>query len=234
MSKSERLLALLQLLHQYRRPVKAQILAEKLSVSQRTIYRDIDTLRLQGADITGEAGIGYVLREGFLLPPLMFTIEEIEALILGSRWVTSHGDNMLRESANQAMAKIQAVIPKQQQNRIQQNTLFTPLMSQPVDSEQMAFNAAQVRQAIRDEKPLRIDYQDGEENKSQRTIYPFSLAFFDSVQVIGAWCKLRQDFRHFRVDRISRIEMLNQRYSPGREQLFREWQRQYNYCPDDG
>ncbi len=178
MSKSERLLALLQLLHQYRQPVKAQTLAEKLSVSQRTVYRDIDTLRLQGA-------------------------------------------------------KIQAVIPKQQQNRIQQNTLFTPLMSQPVDSEQMAVNATQVRQAIRDEKPLRIDYQDGEENKSQRTIYPFSLAFFDSVQVIGAWCKLRQDFRHFRVDRINRIKMLNQRYSPGREQLFREWQRQYNYCPDD-
>ncbi len=185
--------------------------------------------------LTGEAGIGYVLREGFLLPPLMFSIEEIEALILGSRWVTSHGDNMLRESANQAMAKIQAVIPKQQQNRIEQNTLFTPLMSKrpnSEDSEQMAFNAAQVRQAIRDEKPLRIDYQDGEENRSQRTIYPFSLAFFDSVQVIGAWCKLRQDFRHFRVDRINRIKMLNQRYSPGREHLFREWQRQYNYCPD--
>ncbi len=232
MSKSERLLALLQLLHQYRQPVKAQTLAEKLSVSQRTVYRDIDTLRLQGADITGEAGIGYVLREGFLLPPLMFSIEEIEALILGSRWVTSHGDNMLREAASQAMAKIQAVIPKQQQNRIQQNTLFTPLMSQPVDSEQMAVNAAQVRQAIRDEKPLLIDYQDGEENKSQRTIYPFSLAFFDSVQVIGAWCKLRQDFRHFRVDRITHIEVLDQSYSPGREQLFREWQRQYNYCPD--
>lgn len=87
MTKSERLLVLLQLLRQCKRPIRAQTLAEELNVSLRTIYRDIDTLRLQGADITGEAGIGYVLQDGYLLPPLMFSIEEIEALILGSRWV---------------------------------------------------------------------------------------------------------------------------------------------------
>lgn len=229
MTKSERLLALLQILHQYRQPVKAQTLAEKLSVSQRTIYRDIDTLRLQGADIVGEAGIGYVLQDGFLLPPLMFSIEEVEALILGSRWVTSHGDAMLREAADQAMAKIEAVIPKQHQTRIGQNTLFTPLMSERCDSEQMANNASQVRQAIRDETPLVIDYQDANQNTSIRTIYPFSLAFFDSVQVIGAWCKLREDFRHFRVDRITHIKMLDTRYTPSREQLFRQWAAQNNY-----
>lgn len=232
MTKSERLLALLQLLRQYRQPVKAQTLAEKLSVSSRTIYRDIDTLRLQGADIAGEAGVGYVLRDGFLLPPLMFSIEEIEALILGSRWVTSHGDTMLQAAAHQAMTKIQAVIPKQHQTRIGQNTLFTPLMSARCDSEQMAVNATQVRQAIRNENPLVIDYQDGKGDTSQRMIYPFSLAFFDSVQVIGAWCKLREDFRHFRVDRITSIKRLDKRYPPSREQLFREWAIKNNYSPN--
>lgn len=229
MTKSERLLTLLQLLRKYRKPVQAQVLAEKLSVSQRTIYRDIDTLRLQGADIAGEAGMGYVLRDGFLLPPLMFNIEEIEALILGSRWVTSHGDTTLQEAADQAMAKIEAVIPKQHQVRIGRNTLFTPLMSERCDSEQMAVNASQVRQAIRDETPVVINYQDANQSNSIRTVYPFSLAFFDSVQVIGAWCTLREDFRHFRVDRITHIKMLDTRYTPSREQLFRQWALQNNY-----
>lgn len=229
MTKSERLLALLQLLREYRQPAKAETLAEKLGVSQRTIYRDIDSLRLQGADIVGEAGIGYVLRDGFLLPPLMFSIEEVEALILGSRWVTSHADSALREAAHQAMTKIQAVIPEAHRTRIGQNTLFTPLMSERCDSEKMSAHAAQVRQAIRNENPLVIDYEDGEKKLSQRTIYPFSLAFFDSIQVIGAWCKLREDFRHFRVDRIATMTRLNARYLPTRKQLFRQWQARNGY-----
>lgn len=232
MTKSERLLTLLQLLRQQRQAIKAQVLAEKLAVSQRTIYRDIETLRMQGADIAGEAGVGYILKGGLLLPPLMFSIEEIEALILGSRWVMSHGDKPLCEAATQAMDKIQAVLPKEYQAQIKQNTLFTPLMSTRCNSEQMAFHATQVRQAIRDENPLVILYQDKDNNTTKRTILPFSLAFFDSVQVIGAWCKLREDFRHFRVDKIIELEKINARYTPSRAQLLHAWQLKYNREPN--
>lgn len=231
MTKSERLLALLQLLRQHKHPVKAQTLADSLEVSQRTLYRDIQTLRLQGADIEGEAGIGYVLRDGFLLPPLMFSMEEIEALILGSKWVTSHGDKALCDAAHQAMTKIQAVIPKHYKNNISYNTLFTPLMSRRCDSEQMAAHATTVRQAMRDENKLVIEYKDSKGDNSKRTIYPFALAFFDSVQVLGGWCELRQDFRNFRVDRIISIQLTHERYFPRRETLFSKWKAQSGINP---
>lgn len=223
MNKSERLLALLQLLRQFKRPVKAATLAEKLQVNQRTIYRDIEALRSQGADIAGEAGIGYELRGGYLLPPLMFNIEEIEALILGVRWVTNHGDKALSDAASQAITKIKTVIPKQHEPNISQNTLFTPLMSDRCDSENMANNAMLIRQAIREEKIVSIDYQDNNDNPSHRSIYPFALAFFDSVQVLAAWCTLRKDFRNFRVDRIQTIALNDQHYSPRKKVLFDKW-----------
>lgn len=223
MTKSERLLALLQLLRQYRHPVKAQTLSEKLGVSKRTLYRDIEALRLQGADIDGEAGIGYVLRDGFLMPPLMFSIEEVEALMLGSQWVTSHGDAALREAASNAISKIHNVIPKQHKSTIDQNTLYTPLMSQRCDTDKMTEHARLIRESIRDERIIEMDYQDAQGNVTQRTVHPFTIAFFDSVQVVGAWCTLRNQFRAFRVDRIDSITPTDRQYFPGRESLFKEW-----------
>lgn len=231
MTKSERLLALLQLLRQYKHPVKAKTLAQALSISTRTLYRDIDSLRQQGADIEGEAGLGYVLHDGFLLPPLMFNIEEVEALILGSHWIANHGDKNLCNAASQAMAKIQAVIPKQHKGRVGYNTLFAPLMSKRCDSEKMDEHAKLVRQAMRDELKTKIDYEDANGETSQRIIYPFALAFFDSVQILGGWCELREDFRNFRVDRIMSIELLKYHYYPRRETLFNKWKAQSGINP---
>src|SRR6266568_3284273 len=111
MSRSQRLLDLIQVLRRHRRPVTGAVLAEDVGVSLRTLYRDIETLKAQGAHIDGEAGIGYVLRPGFMLPPLMFTEEEIEALVLGSRWVADRGDARLGEAGRNALAKVAAVLP---------------------------------------------------------------------------------------------------------------------------
>ena len=111
MSRSERLFSLLQALRRFRRPVSGKALAQELGVSMRTLYRDIATLQAQGADIAGEPGVGYVLRPGFILPPLMFSEDEIEALVLGSRWVADRGDDLLGSAAQNAIAKIAAVLP---------------------------------------------------------------------------------------------------------------------------
>src|SRR6266705_5570418 len=111
MSRSQRLLDLIQVLRRHRRPVTGSVLAEATGVSLRTLYRDIETLKAQGAHIDGEAGIGYVLRPGFMLPPLMFSEEEIEALVLGSRWVSDRADTPLGDAARNALAKIAAVLP---------------------------------------------------------------------------------------------------------------------------
>src|SRR6187200_43800 len=111
-SRAERLLELLQVLRRYRQPVAGQTLADELGVSVRTLYRDIATLQGQGAAIDGEAGLGYVLKPGFMLPPLMFSEEEIEALVLGSRWVADRADRALADAAANVLAKIGAVLPK--------------------------------------------------------------------------------------------------------------------------
>src|SRR5246127_3304223 len=128
MSRAERLLDLIQVLRRYRQPVSGQTLADELGVSIRTLYRDIATLQGQGAAIDGEAGLGYILRPGFMLPPLMFTEEEIEALVLGSRWVAHRTDKKLRLAATNVLAKISAVLPED----LRQQLEFSGLLIGPV------------------------------------------------------------------------------------------------------
>src|ERR1700719_3739620 len=165
MSRAQRLLDLIQILRRHRFPVAGTSLADELSISLRTLYRDIDTLKAQGAHIDGEPGVGYVLRPGFLLPPLMFSEDEIEALVLGSRWVAERADAPLGDAARHALAKIAAVAAG--------------------DAELRA-----IRNAIRTERKLRIDYADGKGATTKRTIWPFALAFFERVRVVVAWCEL--------------------------------------------
>ncbi|XLM19368.1 HTH domain-containing protein, partial [Chromobacterium piscinae] len=150
MARSERLLALLQLLRRYRRPVTAQALADQLGVSVRTVYRDIASLQLQGADIAGEPGMGYQLRPGFLLPPLMFAEEEIEALVLGMRWVEKRGDSRLANAAGNALAKVAAVLPDDLRRRLEDETLLVG----PAEGPGMAVDMAALRDAIRQQRKL--------------------------------------------------------------------------------
>ena len=220
MSRAERLLDLLQALRRHRRPVSGQALANGLGVSLRTIYRDIQTLVSQGACIEGEAGVGYILRPGFILPPLMFSDAEIEALVLGSRWVAQCTDQSLALAARNALAKIAAVLPDDLREAADASALLVG-PSKSVAEESV--DLAAVRQSIRSETRAAISYMDAKGVSSRRVVWPIALAFFDRARMLAAWCEARQAFRHFRIDRIAEWESLEDRYPRRRRVLMREW-----------
>jgi predicted DNA-binding transcriptional regulator YafY len=220
MSRSQRLLDLIQALRGYRRPVSGATLAEALGISLRTLYRDIETLKAQGAHIDGEPGVGYVLRPGFMLPPLMFSEEEIEAIVLGSQWVADRADAALGAAARTALAKIAAVLPQDLKTSMDTSSLLV------APGEKIAAGDAElptIRLAIRTERKLRIGYVDANGRDSKRTIWPFAVGFFERVRVVMAWCESRQNFRHFRTDRISKIQLLDKRYPRRRQVLLKDW-----------
>jgi len=220
MSRAERLLDLIQILRRHRQPVSGQALAAELGVSLRTLYRDIASLQAQGAGIEGEAGVGYILKPGFMLPPLMFTEEEIEALVLGSRWVAERGDTGLGAAAGNALSKIAAVLPGDLREALDASTLLVG------PGETVAAGDAElatIRQAIRREQKLRIRYRDRHGEQSRRTIWPFAVGFFDRARVVAAWCELRHGYRHFRTDRIAALTLTERRYPRRRQALLKEW-----------
>ena len=221
MARSERLLDLIQALRRHRHPVSAAVLAEELDVSLRTIYRDVQTLIGQGATIEGEAGVGYVLKPGFVLPPLMFDDPEIEALVLGARWVMKRADDKeLAAAAKNALAKIVAVLPAD----LRDNAEYSGLLAGPGESLSAGkIDLGPIRQAIRDEVKLRIQYDDGKGKATDRVIWPIALGFFDKVRVVAGWCELREDFRHFRADRIAGLRATGKRYPKRRRALLKEW-----------
>ena len=227
MARSERLLSLIQALRRHRRPVTAAALAEELGVSARTIYRDVQALAAQGATIDGEAGVGYVLRPGFVLPPLMFDDQEIEAIVLGSRWVMKRADTQLAAAARNALAKIVAVLPEDLREAAEYSGLI------PGSDERVAdqLDLAPIRAAIREEHKLLIHYEDEKRQVTDRIIWPIALGFFEKVRVVAAWCELRQDFRHFRADRITSARDTGRRYPKRRRALLKDW-RTANEIPE--
>lgn len=223
MSRAQRLIHLLQLLRHHRFPVSGASLANELGISVRTLYRDISILQAQGAQIEGEAGLGYVLRPGFMLPPLMFSEEEIEALVLGSRWAAARGDERLKSGANSALHKIAAVLPTVLRNALDTSTL---LPGPPAERITDIADVAQIRQVIRAEHKATIDYQDAQGNASTRIIWPFALGYFDHVRIVVAWCELRNEFRHFRSDRINRFIASQECYPRKRQALLKAWRQE--------
>ncbi|MFG1339729.1 helix-turn-helix transcriptional regulator [Xanthobacter autotrophicus] len=222
MSRSERLFDLLDVLRRHRHPVSGRVLAQEIGVSIRTLYRDIASLQAQGAHIEGEPGVGYVLKPGFLLPPLMFTLEEVEALALGSRWVAERADGRLGTAARSALARIAAVLPPDLREELETSALLIgPGPMIPGD----AVDPALLRKAIRTERKLRLAYSDASAVPSQRVVWPFALAFFDQVRVLLGWCELRGDFRSFRTDRIHDAELLDARYPRRRQALLKAWRQ---------
>ena len=222
MSRSERLLDLIQALRRHRRPVSGRTLAGELGVSLRTVYRDIATLQGQGADIAGEPGVGYVLRPGFMLPPLMFSEDEIEALVLGSRWVARRADGPLAAAAGNALAKIAAVLPPDLSEDLDATTLLVAPTSQAAHD---VVDLAAIRQAIRSEHKIAIGYTDEHGAASKRVVWPFALGFYERVRVMMAWCELRADFRTFRTDRITRLTATDARYPRRRQALLKAWRQ---------
>lgn len=222
MARSERLLTLLQTLRRYRRPVSGAVLAAETGVSIRTLYRDIASLQAQGALIDGEPGVGYVLNPGFMLPPMMFSQDEIEALVLGSRWVARAADPRLATAGADALAKIADVLPPEMREEVETSTLLVNLRA-PVETKA---DLGVIRKAIRSERMLRLTYSDEAGTVSVRRIWPFALSYFEQVRVVAAWCELRQDFRHFRTDRIIEMIPQNERYPRRRAVLIKAWRDQ--------
>ena len=219
MARSQRLLELIQVLRRHRQPVSGQALADELSVSLRTVYRDIQTLIGQGATIDGEAGLGFVLRPGFVLPPLMFSDEELEALVLGLRWVAQRTDASFEHAAMNALAKIAAVLPDDLRNNVE----GIGLIAVPSRDADARHDLAPIRAAIRSEQMVVLDYADIKGEHTRRAIWPIALAFFENSRVLAAWCELRQDFRHFRIDRIIALHETGQRYPQRRRVLMKQW-----------
>jgi len=220
MSRSQRLFELLQLLRRHHYPVTATYLAEQCNVTVRTIYRDIASLKVQGADIQGEAGIGYLLKPGFLLPPLMFLEEELEALVLGTRWVAQRTDSDLQEAAQNAMAKIAAVLPKDLRATLEATGLLIPPGDVVPTSDT---DLAELRKCMRNEIKVRLAYTDQKGHTSNRVIWPVAIGYFEQVRILVAWCDLRGYFRLFRCDRITEVTNLGERYPRYRQQLLKEW-----------
>jgi predicted DNA-binding transcriptional regulator YafY len=219
MARTHRLLDLMQALRRRRTPAPGAELARETGVSIRTLYRDIAALQAMGADIQGEAGVGYVLRPGFLLPPLMFSEEELQALAVGAQWVGWHTDEALAAAARDAIAKIAAVLPGDLRDRLNDDTLHVSRKPTPADTLDLGL----LRETMRRERKMAIAYRDEAGTQTERVIWPFALGYFDNARMVAAWCELRNDFRMFRADRVERAQMLAERYPRRRRELARAW-----------
>lgn len=201
--------------------MSAEALAERHGVSTRTIYRDIASLRGQGATIEGEPGVGYRLAPGFMLPSLSFSEEELEAMVLGIRWVVTQGDPALAEAAERSLSRIFDTLPPKLRIAMDTCGLFVPACSSPAVEPWMST----LRRAIRNEEVLELEYRDLKGQLTQRRVWPFVIAFFQRVRLFGAWCELRQDFRSFRVDRVLGVRSTGERYPQRRHDLIARWRR---------
>lgn len=203
MRRADRLFLLIHALRGRRQAITAQQLAQTLEVSLRTIYRDVADLQRSGVPIEGEAGVGYLLRKGSDIPPLMFTPEELEALVVGTRFVRAFGGERLGRGATAALLKIEAVLPPQLRERSERTRIFAPQLDSRIESSGLI---DALHTAVRERRVLRVWYLDGEQRASEREVEPLCLTFWGGTWTLGAWCRLRDDFRNFRPDRIVQHE----------------------------
>ena len=214
MRRADRLFAIVQYLRGRRLTTAAQ-LARWLEVSERTIYRDIADLAASGVPVDGEAGVGYRIRAGFELPPLMFSFDEIDALAIGARFVEAWGGPKLAIGARSALAKIAAALPADKRVALERSPLFAPaFFVDPKPGERLDA----LRRAILEQRFADLDYTDATERISQRRVRPLGLYFWGDAWTLAAWCELRQDFRNFRLDRIAAVELAAGRFpdEPGK------------------
>lgn len=209
MRRADRLFEIIQWLRS-RRVTTAQWLGEKLEVSERTIYRDIRDLMTSGVPIEGEAGIGYALRKGFDLPPLMFNREELAALSLGARIVRSWADPQLADAAERVLSKIEVVLPDELKDKIENSSLYSPMVRL---NPEVAEVLGKLRMAIDQQYKVSFGYQREDGEQSHRTVWPLGLFFWGTVWTLGGWCELRDSFRNFRLDRMRTVQQSDKQYS---------------------
>ncbi|MDJ0655073.1 MAG: YafY family protein [Xanthomonadales bacterium] len=212
MRRADRLFMLVQQLRGRRRAVTAHSLAEQLEVSERTVYRDIRDLQLSGIPIEGEAGVGYLLRKGSDLPPLMFDAEELEALVIGVRMARAFTSRRLGDAARRALVKIESVAPAESRRAAARSPVLVPDFQQ-----HLRFRVDELHRAIEERKLLRIRYQRADEADSSREVEPVCLAFWGHAWTLGGWCRLRHGFRNFRLDRIQQLTVTQRSFEPAPE-----------------
>jgi predicted DNA-binding transcriptional regulator YafY len=220
MRRSDRLFDIIQRLRTAKGPTTAARLAAELEVTPRTIYRDIATLQARRVPIDGEAGVGYILRKGFDLPPLMFTIDEVEAIAVGARMVGRLRDPKLQEAAESVLAKVTVVLPEVLRASLAASPIF---VSEGDAVTASGVDMAELRAAIRDSAKFHIAYDDEKGRRTNRTIWPIAMAYYVDVTLIGAWCELRADYRNFRVERIQSSKVLDEHFDQDNGRLFAEW-----------
>lgn len=209
MRKSERLFQLVNLLRGRRTAITAEQLSDVMEVSVRTIYRDIQALTLSGVPVDGEAGIGYMLRPGYQLPPLMFNFDEMQALLLGARMVEAWTDPDLAAGAQRAVQKIRAVLPEPLLLQADRQAYRVPTLS---PQQKLGETHRTIRRACEQQQILKLHYTDAEGNNSERRIWPLGMFFWGERWTLVAWCEVRQDYRNFRFDRASSVEITDEYY----------------------
>lgn len=209
MRRADRLFRIVEYLKARRQAVTAESLAAELEVSIRTVYRDISDLSTSGVPIIGEAGVGYMLDKNYVLRPLMFDVEELDALMLGAQMVESWGDKELAKSARKAVDKISAILP----DALKEEMLSAAIYSLPSASKTyIAIDFSALRKAIRSNHFVEFGYTTEDGKKTQRRIRPLCLAFFSPVWVASGWCELRESFRNFRLDRMADMRVTDETY----------------------
>lgn len=225
MRRADRLLQIIQVLRRRKAPTTARMLAEELEVTPRTIYRDIASLQSARVPIEGEAGIGYLLRGGYDLPPLMFSADEIEAVVLGMRMVSARGDADLARSALNVLAKIEVVVPNAVSDQMWKGNLLVP---HPVQNEILIVpHLPTIRLAVRQNQKLKITYTSLDDCETARTIWPLGLYIFSHVTLVCAWCELREGYRAFRAERITDCEPLADRFNPKNGTMMNEFLKRF-------
>jgi predicted DNA-binding transcriptional regulator YafY len=220
MAKSDRLFRLLHLIRGLTPPVTAARLAVAMEVSDRTIYRDIDSLRAAGARIDGEAGLGYTMTEDIALPPQTFTQLEIEALTLGLSDVSQRGDEALAGAASDALVKILATLPERQQRQAAHAVNLVHRFQKPMAA---TIDMSLLREAMWTEEALDIKYIDAKQNITDRRLYPLAISYHDQAVMLLAWCCVRSDFRMFHVTRIQSYARSGESFRPRRVALLRDY-----------
>lgn len=223
MRRADRLFQIVQYLRGGRL-VTAAMLAERLEVSERTIYRDVADLQSTGVPIDGEAGVGYVMRSGYDLPPLMFTRDEIVALVAGMRMVRSWGGISMARAAAEALVKIELVLPEAERARVAHTNVFAPPMEL---TDEVRERIDLVEQAIEACDILRFGYEDRQGITTERRVHPLGLWFWGKVWTLVAWCETREDFRMFRLDRTTGLAVTGERFRPAAERSLAKCLRQY-------
>jgi len=220
MRRADRLFDVIQVLRTAKQPVTAATLAAELEVTVRTIYRDVATLQARRVPIEGAPGLGYVLRKGFDLPPLMFTVDEIEAVTVGARMVQRLRDPELQAAARRVLDKVTVVLPESLRGHLADAPFY---VSQGEAATPRGVDMAEVRSAIRDRRKLRIAYVDEKRRRTRRTVWPLAMAYYVDVTLVGAWCELRKDLRNFRVERIAASRVLAERFQDHNGRLLAQW-----------